>query len=220
MQPAPLQFNMAELENFRYRVEDILRSVAFAAVKELRNAEIKREILNSEKLSSYFAENPGDLKVLRHDKSILHPIRQHDHLKHVPDYLIPSSMRGVVTLRNKKVGKHKKRKSSAGGLMTQEQRVKHSKMNDPLLSAGVVREPEAEGEAGMGAGMEEDAEDVRRVDEEISNRVYTNTESIGTSTSGRKSWKLRHKKGQFNPKAAKANSHRQKGSFIKSKQYK
>ena len=63
MQPAPLQFNASELESFRYRVEDILRSVTSAAVKELRNAEIKKEILNSEKLKTYFAENPGDLKV-------------------------------------------------------------------------------------------------------------------------------------------------------------
>jgi ATP-dependent RNA helicase DDX56/DBP9 len=63
MQPAPLQFNTSELESFRYRVEDILRSVTTAAVKELRNAEIKKEILNSEKLKTYFAENPGDLKV-------------------------------------------------------------------------------------------------------------------------------------------------------------
>ena len=63
MQPAPLQFNVNELDSFRYRVEDVLRSVTNVAVKEMRNAEIKKEILNSEKLKSYFAENPGDLKV-------------------------------------------------------------------------------------------------------------------------------------------------------------
>ena len=32
-------------------------------MKELRVAEIKREILNSEKLKSYFSENPNDLSV-------------------------------------------------------------------------------------------------------------------------------------------------------------
>lgn len=47
-----------------------------AAVKEFRAAELKREILNSNKLKSYFAENPNDLRVLRHDKAVLHPIRQ------------------------------------------------------------------------------------------------------------------------------------------------
>lgn len=58
-----MQFNVNELDSFRYRVEDVLRSVTNVAVKEMRNAEIKKEILNSEKLKSYFAENPGDLKV-------------------------------------------------------------------------------------------------------------------------------------------------------------
>jgi len=63
MQPLPLNFNMKELDAFRYRVEDTLRSVTGVAVKELRAAEIKREILNSSKLKSYFSENPNDLTV-------------------------------------------------------------------------------------------------------------------------------------------------------------
>ena len=63
MQPSPLVFNTQELESFRYRVEDTLRAVTGSAVRELRSAEIRREILNSEKLKSYFAENPDDLKV-------------------------------------------------------------------------------------------------------------------------------------------------------------
>lgn len=62
-QPMPLNFNLKELDSFRYRVDDTLRSVTMAAVKELRAAEIKREILNSEKLKNYFSENPNDLSV-------------------------------------------------------------------------------------------------------------------------------------------------------------
>lgn len=65
MQPAQLNFNMAELESFRYRVEDTCRSVTQAAVKEFRTAELKREILNSTKLKAHFTENPNDLKVCR-----------------------------------------------------------------------------------------------------------------------------------------------------------
>jgi ATP-dependent RNA helicase DDX56/DBP9 len=97
MQPAPLMFNVAELDSFRYRVADTLRSVTSAAVKELRAAEIKREILNSAQLKKYFAENPNDLKVLRHDKAISHPIMPKEHLKYIPDYLIPPSMKGVIS---------------------------------------------------------------------------------------------------------------------------
>ena len=37
MQPAPLNFNMAELESFRYRVEDTARSVTNAAGESLIN---------------------------------------------------------------------------------------------------------------------------------------------------------------------------------------
>ncbi len=62
-QPAPLVFNMRELDSFRYRVEETIRSVTATAVQEYRAAEIKQEILNSSKLKSYFAENPDDLKV-------------------------------------------------------------------------------------------------------------------------------------------------------------
>lgn len=34
----------------------------------------------------------GDLRVLRHDKSVLHPLRKLDHLKHIPDYLMPTGL--------------------------------------------------------------------------------------------------------------------------------
>ena len=64
MQPSPLLFNLRELDSFRYRVEDTLKGVTSIAVKEFRTAEIKREILNSAKLRTFFANNPNDLKVL------------------------------------------------------------------------------------------------------------------------------------------------------------
>lgn len=63
-QPTPLMFNMNELNNFRYRVEDTLRSVTASKIKEFRAAELKKEILNSQKLKNFFASNPQDLKVI------------------------------------------------------------------------------------------------------------------------------------------------------------
>ena len=41
-----------------------------------------------------FLHVTGDLHVLRHDKSVLHPLRKQEHLKHIPDYLMP---RGLQT---------------------------------------------------------------------------------------------------------------------------
>ena len=37
-------------------------------------------------LQSYFEDNPRDLEVLRHDRS-LHVVQEKQHLKNVPDYL-------------------------------------------------------------------------------------------------------------------------------------
>lgn len=44
------QFDMKQVEAFRYRMEDALRAVTRTAIKEARIKELKTEILNSEKL--------------------------------------------------------------------------------------------------------------------------------------------------------------------------
>ncbi|WVW82491.1 ATP-dependent RNA helicase DBP9 [Kwoniella bestiolae CBS 10118] len=81
-------WNRKEIEGFRYRMEDALKSVTGKRVQEARREEVKRELLNSEKLKAHFAANPLDLSYLRHDTP-LHPARQQTHLKHVPNYLMP-----------------------------------------------------------------------------------------------------------------------------------
>lgn len=99
------QFDMQQVEAFRYRMEDALRSVTRSTIKEARIKELKTEILNSEKLKvrtsvlcsclriaqrvqAHFEDNPLDLEYLRHDKP-LHPMRIQAHMKHVPKYLLP-----------------------------------------------------------------------------------------------------------------------------------
>ncbi|KAF5355336.1 hypothetical protein D9758_006059 [Tetrapyrgos nigripes] len=81
-------FDMKQVEAFRYRMEDALRSVTRSAIKEARIKELKTEILNSDKLKAHFEDNPLDLEYLRHDKP-LHPTRIQPHMKHVPKYLLP-----------------------------------------------------------------------------------------------------------------------------------
>ncbi|TKS85054.1 putative ATP-dependent RNA helicase DDX56 [Collichthys lucidus] len=76
----PYEFKMEEIEGFRYRCRDAMRSVTKQAVKEARLKEIKQELLNSEKLKTYFEDNPRDLQLLRHDKD-LHPAVIKPHLK-------------------------------------------------------------------------------------------------------------------------------------------
>jgi ATP-dependent RNA helicase DDX56/DBP9 len=84
--PEPLDFNIKDAEIFRYRVNAVLQTITKRQIKESRKIDIKREVLNSEKLKAHFEENPADLKMLRHD-SVLLPTRVDRALKVLPDYL-------------------------------------------------------------------------------------------------------------------------------------
>ena len=82
------QFDMKQVDAFRYRMGDALRAVTGIAVREARTRELRQELIKSEKLKRHFEENPDDLRHLRHDGE-LRPARVQGHLKHVPDYLLP-----------------------------------------------------------------------------------------------------------------------------------
>ncbi|XP_056287804.1 probable ATP-dependent RNA helicase DDX56 [Pseudoliparis swirei] len=111
----PYEFKMEEIEGFRYRCRDAMRSVTKQAVKEARLKEIKLELLNSEKLKTYFDDNPRDLQLLRHDKD-LHPAVVKPHLRNVPEYLIPETLKGVVNpLSNRR--RRKKLKTQPEGVV-------------------------------------------------------------------------------------------------------
>lgn len=116
----PYQFRMEEIEGFRYRCRDAMRSVTKQAIREARLKEIKEELLHSEKLKTYFEDNPRDLQLLRHDLP-LHPAVVKPHLGHVPDYLVPPMLRGIVN-------PHKKRKKMSS------KKAKKMKTQNPLRS--------------------------------------------------------------------------------------
>uniref|UniRef100_A0A8C9ABP8 RNA helicase n=1 Tax=Prolemur simus TaxID=1328070 RepID=A0A8C9ABP8_PROSS len=118
----PYQFRMEEIEGFRYRCRDAMRSVTKQAIREARLKEIKEELLHSEKLKTYFEDNPRDLQLLRHDLP-LHPAVVKPHLGHVPDYLVPSALRGLVH-------PHKKRKKPSSSC----RKAKKTKAQNPLRS--------------------------------------------------------------------------------------
>ncbi|KAM9337912.1 putative ATP-dependent RNA helicase DDX56 isoform 1-T1 [Symphorus nematophorus] len=126
----PYQFKMEEIEGFRYRCRDAMRSVTKQAVREARLKEIKQELLNSEKLKTYFEDNPRDLQLLRHDKD-LHPAVVKPHMKNVPEYLIPETLRGAVSLSMKRRRKRKE-KPKPEGVVTSN--FKNIKGKNPLKS--------------------------------------------------------------------------------------
>lgn len=106
------QFDMTQVEGFRYRAEDAFRSITSVAIREARVQELKNELINSDKLKRFFEENPQDLASLRHDRD-LHNSRAQGHLRRVPDYLLPESARkkeqrlGFTPFKPRKVYKKK-----------------------------------------------------------------------------------------------------------------
>lgn len=95
MHVGPLAFRMDQIEAFRYRVEDSLRAVTNAAVRQARLAEVRREMINSDRLKDYFEDNPMDLDALKHDVSLAKHVPEH--LARVPGYLLPPALRDSVS---------------------------------------------------------------------------------------------------------------------------
>lgn len=85
----PYHFDMTQVDAFRYRMSDALRSITRLAVQEARAREIRQELVKSEKLKRHFEENPDELRQLRHDGE-LRSARIQPHLKHIPEYLMPA----------------------------------------------------------------------------------------------------------------------------------
>jgi ATP-dependent RNA helicase DDX56/DBP9 len=86
----PFEFHLRDVESFRYRVGDTLRSVTRGAVRKARLDQLRAEILNSQRLRAHFEDNPGELALLRHDRAA-QPGRVMPHLRNVPFYLKPKA---------------------------------------------------------------------------------------------------------------------------------
>lgn len=124
----PYQFRMEEIEGFRYRAKDAMRAVTRVAIREARLKEIKQEMLNSQKLKSYFQDNPRDLQVLRHDKN-LHVVKSQPHMKHVPEYLVPPTLQKLNRPGKKSRPRNRKRQGPSSGELKYRKR-----QADPLKS--------------------------------------------------------------------------------------
>ena len=113
-EPSLLPFDRAEVSSFRYRVEGVLRSITRKSVTEARMAELRSEILASNALQAHFEDNPVDLDLLRHDKS-LQPDAVRPELADIPGYLLPESLRAVVETANGDTGGRRRRKGKKRG---------------------------------------------------------------------------------------------------------
>jgi len=122
----PYDFKMGAISGLRVRCREAMKTLTKRNVREARRKEIRLEVLNSEKLKTFFAENPKDAEVLRHDAALLPVKKIKAHLKHLPDYLLPKGAQQIS----------KKRKDSSKFYNTKKQKAKQKKQNDPLKSFG------------------------------------------------------------------------------------
>ena len=129
------QFKLEEVEGFRYRAKDAWKAVTRIAVREARLKEIKQEVLNCAKLKSYFEDNPRDLQSLRQDKA-LHTVKLQPHLKDVPDYIVPPTLRRLIG-----VGRRKRKfdREAAGSRSTATQSIHQARASNPLISLQIKK---------------------------------------------------------------------------------
>lgn len=128
------RFKSEQVDGFRYRALDALRAITRVSIREARLKEIKSEIFNSKKLKTYFNDNKKELQLLRHD-SALHVVKVKEHLRHVPDYLIPSSLKKTSSSNSEQQSaannsNNNKRKSDV-----MHSNVKRMKRNNPLSNS-------------------------------------------------------------------------------------
>jgi ATP-dependent RNA helicase DDX56/DBP9 len=121
-------FKLEEVEPFKYRAQDAWRAITKNAVREARLREIKSEMYNSEKLKTFFENNPHDLQVLRHDKPIS-VVKVPDYLSEVPEYIVPAALKNMVGIVTKK----RARQSN----ISQTKRKYQQKTNNPLAVAEI-----------------------------------------------------------------------------------
>ena len=81
-------------------------------------------------MRGHFEENPRDMAALRHDRA-LHTVKQKTHLKNVPDYIIPKTLKRMATATSGGGGEKKRFK---GGRSSQAKRKFERNKADPLKS--------------------------------------------------------------------------------------
>ena len=79
-----------QFEKFRYRCEDILKTITHRKIKASQLNDVKKAILSSKESKAQFENNPEDKKILAQAKKKHKPMR---HLSVVPDYLLPDQLR-------------------------------------------------------------------------------------------------------------------------------
>mmetsp|Transcript_47627 Transcript_47627/g.119920 ORF Transcript_47627/g.119920 Transcript_47627/m.119920 type:complete len:674 (-) Transcript_47627:46-2067(-) len=120
------QMDEGVYETFRYRADDMSRSVTKALVKDARIRELKHEIVNSDKLRAQLEDNQAaaDMMLRDHDSN-LQRVKPMANLKEVPEYLVTEETTNAPDLSQSSIKPYfaERKKSS---------RLKLRKIRDPL----------------------------------------------------------------------------------------
>lgn len=177
-------------------------------------------MLTSDALKAHFEDNPRDLAALRHDKPIVpsqvqvvavtcvsarflhgHWVQVLSHLAHVPEYLVPMSLQAAAS-------------AAGGGLNTDSKASK--KRNRPAVTSSDPLKSFAYNAHRLGGAI--GGAKVRLVSRQtllllsveclllLAFQVTGTYAPVGVSTSGRRQWQIRHKRGNWNPKNRKGKS--------------
>lgn len=98
-------------------MQDVLASVTDAQIREARLADVRNELLASDALKAHFEDHPRDaelLQAVKHDR-VLAPRAVKAHLKDVPEYLLPPSLKAAVEAAGGGVRGGGKRAGGGGG---------------------------------------------------------------------------------------------------------
>ena len=93
---APYEFRLADFDSFLLRTREVLSAITKSVLRETRLAEIKRELLASKRLESYFAKNPREKAALENDKRLYGLHLHSTGIADVADYM------GALKIYNKR----------------------------------------------------------------------------------------------------------------------
>ncbi|XP_018009756.1 probable ATP-dependent RNA helicase DDX56 [Hyalella azteca] len=123
--------DMSLLEDFEYRLQDVWHSCTDGLVRQARRKEIASQLLNSKKLLAYFQDNPGDMKLLRHDKRD-HGLKTQSHLRNMPSYMLAGKQGGGDGGIKRQADQGRPTTAASA---SKKRPFKKKKINDPIAGA-------------------------------------------------------------------------------------
>jgi len=180
----PLPMQISDAERFRYRVEDMTKGLTRKTVNKYRARELQLEALNSEKLKAYFEENPEDRRVLQRMQRQLRERKSvRANLRTVPHYLVPEHFSAATPVQQAVREDAAKSGTQVGSSRLKRKRMLQARQRDPL-------------QAFMPGQKKGKRQLTRERMEAIDRKIDPSTANVEDlpPLSGKKIWKMHHKK--------------------------